>query len=342
MGIGNENCAHPNPDQYAANYLRIARAVRAAHPSLPLVLGCETQEAMSKILAAQPGIREVCDMYDVHQRKSPSEFVAAAHEFDTYPRSGAPKLFVSEYSSPRSLFPNSTTLRAAVAEALYMAGMEANGDVVEIATYGDLMQNANDATGSSGISTIIIDSNSSVGTPSWAVQQAFMLHQPVALVPSSLQCGSGAVDQQSSSPSSSSMSSSSPWPNGNGGTCSGNSVHNDEGSDDDGTMLAASVSTSTTGDIQAKLVNYGPDAVMVTVNLLHQHQEAFSSSPGSGDAAQLVTVTSKDGSPDAVNSFDAPPEVAMTRRVVTMSPNGTVSLTLPSWSVNVLKVATTS
>ena len=44
-------------------------------------------------------------------------------EFDSYPRSKYPKLFVSEYSSPRRLFPNSTTLGAAVAEAIYMAGM---------------------------------------------------------------------------------------------------------------------------------------------------------------------------------------------------------------------------
>ena len=32
---------------------------------------------------------------------APEQFLAAVHEFDAYPRSGAPKLFVSEYSSPR-------------------------------------------------------------------------------------------------------------------------------------------------------------------------------------------------------------------------------------------------
>ena len=47
----------------------------------------------------------------------------ACAEFDSYPRTKYPKLFVSEYSSPRRLFPNSTTLGAAVAEAIYMAGM---------------------------------------------------------------------------------------------------------------------------------------------------------------------------------------------------------------------------
>ena len=133
-------------------------------------------------------------------------------EFDSYPRSKYPKLFVSEYSSPRRLFPNSTTLGAAVAEAIYMAGMcaatlsltlhllgaedlqprpsveatpaderpdalrsesgcgvtrEANGDVVQLATYGDLMANSRDDHGSAGTSTILIDAARSFGSPSW-------------------------------------------------------------------------------------------------------------------------------------------------------------------------------
>ena len=50
-------------------------------------------------------------------------WTVACAEFDSYPRTKYPKLFVSEYSSPRRLFPNSTTLGAAVAEAIYMAGM---------------------------------------------------------------------------------------------------------------------------------------------------------------------------------------------------------------------------
>jgi len=81
----------------------------------------------------------LANFFDVHQRHDPTAMLQHAHEFDAYPRSGQPKVFVSEYSSPRKLFPNSTTLGAAVAEAAYMAGIEANGDVVALATYGDLL-----------------------------------------------------------------------------------------------------------------------------------------------------------------------------------------------------------
>ena len=65
-------------------------------------------------------------------------------------------MFVSEYSSPRKLFPASTTLGAAVAEAVYMAGMEANGDVVQMATYGDLIANSDDRHGSAGTSAVML------------------------------------------------------------------------------------------------------------------------------------------------------------------------------------------
>ena len=88
---------------------------------------------MQEMLREQPLIARLATVYDVHQRKTPSQFLDAAHEFDSYPRTTRyPKLFVSEYSSPRHLFPNSTNLGAAVAEAVYMAGMEANGDVVQV------------------------------------------------------------------------------------------------------------------------------------------------------------------------------------------------------------------
>ena len=79
---------------------------------------------------------------------------------------------------------------AAVAEAVYMAGMEANADVVAIATYGDLMANSADTHGSSGVSTILVNAAQSYGSPSWVVQKLFMSAQPTALVPSTLELSS--------------------------------------------------------------------------------------------------------------------------------------------------------
>ena len=65
--------------------MTIATAVRAKYPSLQLVLGCESERLvfdLRAILALQPQVAEVYDLYDVHQWKSPSQFLEAAHEFD--------------------------------------------------------------------------------------------------------------------------------------------------------------------------------------------------------------------------------------------------------------------
>jgi alpha-L-arabinofuranosidase len=330
FAIGNENCGGSMAKQYAANFLRIATAVRAAHPALRLVLGCETQEQMLAVTEAQPGVLALADMYDVHQRKDPRQMLAAAHEFDVYPREGAPKLFVSEYSSPRTLYPNSTTLAAALAEAVYMAGMEANADVVELATYGDLMANADDDHGSAGVSTISINAAGSFGSPSWVVQKLFMAAQPHVLVPSVL-----AVEGQPVIG----------WKNG--GTCNAGSSSGGGGGgggrgevggkyDDDGdvgaTMLAASVSLAADGAVQAKLINYGGQPANVTVQLELPERHA-TAAPMTAELS-LVTGESTD-----VNSFVAPRHVAIEHRSgVPILDGGRVDLALPPWSGSVLVV----
>jgi len=327
FAIGNENCGGSTATQYAANFLRIATAVRAAHPALRLVLGCETQEQMLAVTKAQPAVLALADMYDVHQRKDPAQMLAAAHEFDAYPRQGAPKLFVSEYSSPRSLYPNSTTLAAALAEAVYMAGMEANADVVELATYGDLMANAADDHGSAGVSTISINAAGSFGSPSWVVQKLFMAAQPHALVPSTLAVAGQPVIA---------------WKNG--GTCNAGSSGGGGGGggevggkyDDDGdvgaTMLAASVSLAADGAVQAKLINYGGQPANVTVQLELSERQAMAAPM----TAELSFVT---GESTDVNSFAAPRHVAIEHRSgVPILDGGRVELTLPSWSGSVLVV----
>lgn len=329
LGIGNENCNGRHFYQYAHNWYAIATAVRAKYPHLPLVLGCQTQDQMMKVLKAEPRIRTLATMYDVHQRKSPTEFLAAAHEFDSYPRAHYPSLFVSEYSSPRKIFPNWTTVGAAVAEAIYMSGMEANGDVVRMATYGDLMANTRDDHGSAGTSTILINAAGSFGSPSWVVQKLFMSAQPAALLPSTLTrthrtrasasvLGDPLGLREKSSPACVA------WANG-GGTCIIN------GTDDSpSAMFAASTSVSTAGAIQAKLVNYGSQVLALTVMLgtgftLGEHEGTLSWMSGP--------------TPETVNSFEEPRRVSVQERPVTLEERGMVFLQLPPWSVSILKLS---
>ena len=61
-------------------------------------------------------------------------------------------------------------MRAQISSGLRVVAVrarEANGDVVQLATYGDLMANSRDDHGSAGTSTILIDAARSFGSPSW-------------------------------------------------------------------------------------------------------------------------------------------------------------------------------
>jgi alpha-N-arabinofuranosidase len=309
LGIGNENCMTKSPDgkakgvQYAENYLAIAKAVRGKYPSLLLVIGCESQSQIQAVLKMQPKIIEYANIYDVHQRKDPAQFLAAAHEFDDYDRS-LPKVFVSEYSSPRKLFPNATSLGAAVAEAVYMAGMEANGDVVQLATYGDLMARPDDKHGSAGTSTILINAVTSYGSPSWVVQKLFMQHQPAALVPGTLKLNDATIVQQCES-----------WMNG--GTCD---LSNLTGS---AAMVAASTSVSSSGELQVKIINYGEQSVSITLQLQGGKQLT---------SGVLSWITGDGG--DTLNTFDHPRRVAIQQKPVAVGANNQLVLDLPKWSAS--------
>ena len=47
FAIGNEDCRVKG---YAPNFVTIAKAVRAAYPKLPLILGCEEQDQMKDMV----------------------------------------------------------------------------------------------------------------------------------------------------------------------------------------------------------------------------------------------------------------------------------------------------
>ena len=50
------------------------------------------------MLKAEPSIASLASLWDVHQRHDPTAMLQHTHEFDGYPRTGQPKVFVSECS----------------------------------------------------------------------------------------------------------------------------------------------------------------------------------------------------------------------------------------------------
>lgn len=294
LGIGNENCHSNLLPQYAYNWLEIASAVRKVYPNLTLALGCETPQQVETVLQMVPAIGAMTNtLVDFHIRYNPKSFLDNAHFFDALPRGENvwPKIFVSEYSSPRRVFPNGVDAAGAVAEAIYMLGMEANGDIVQLASYGDLLANTEDLTlrkskdyrPPAGISTILIDAKGSIGTPSWIIQTLFMQNQAFNLLPSSLH--NAVLTTKSSIPKETKLQIEE-WRNG------GTIRYEMEGQKES-SMLAVSVSTASDGDILVKAANYGTalasihvqfetharECTVDTVQVTSMESEAFHRSP---------------------------------------------------------------
>ena len=71
------------------------------------------------------------DLVDEHYYNSQSWFLANAHRYDDYDRSG-PHVFVGEYAARANPYDN--TFYSALTEAAFMTGLERNSDVVEMAS----------------------------------------------------------------------------------------------------------------------------------------------------------------------------------------------------------------
>lgn len=111
------------------------------------------------------------ELWDFHIYAPSHDLIAAANTFDdaSYHQSTS-KVYVSEYATRGDSGLGS--LRGAVAEAVFMCGLERNGDVVQMAAYAPLFVNTNfrgwlpDA--------IWFDNHQSYGTPSYWNQLMWM------------------------------------------------------------------------------------------------------------------------------------------------------------------------
>lgn len=121
LEIGNENSG----PEYEWRFHAIREAVLAKYPDLIIV-------------ANEPGREKklTCDIVDDHYYNMPEFYAENINIYDTYDRS-KPGIFVGEFSVNQTY---EGQHRAAVAEAMFMIGMERNQDVVRLASYAPLFQ----------------------------------------------------------------------------------------------------------------------------------------------------------------------------------------------------------
>ena len=174
LEIGNENGGR----EYEERYALIAKAVRAKYPNVKLVFDrwSSTRDV--------PGPRE---LRDDHFYMDPDWFMANFNRYadvKTYEGVGGDfGIFVGEYAVTRKVG-KFGSLRAAIGEAAFMAGMEHNQQTVKLAAYAPLFANVKHQRWSPDM--IYVTSDASFVNPSWEVQRLFSENRGKVVLESSV------------------------------------------------------------------------------------------------------------------------------------------------------------
>ncbi len=151
MEIGNENSG----GEYNAHYKAFADVIKAKHPEIQLISNVPVEGA-------------AVDIFDDHYYSDPAFFLGQTGHYDKHDRNKA-KIYVGEYAVTQLC--GKGNLRAALAEAAFMTGMERNGDQVVMCSYAPLFVHVNDRTWNPD--AIQFDNHRACGTPSYHVQKLF-------------------------------------------------------------------------------------------------------------------------------------------------------------------------
>ncbi|MBR6380090.1 MAG: hypothetical protein IKS07_00250 [Lachnospiraceae bacterium] len=124
LEIGNENFG----PEYLVRYELFYQALRTAYPELKLIANVHVERE------GQPA-----GIVDEHYYNTPEYFVENRQLFDDYDRKG-PEIFVGEYAVNGGN--TIASLECALAEAVFLTGMEKNQDIVRLSAYAPLFQNS--------------------------------------------------------------------------------------------------------------------------------------------------------------------------------------------------------
>jgi alpha-N-arabinofuranosidase len=162
VGIGNEDKITPEFEQ---RFKMIHDAVEAKYPNIILVGTSgpfHSGEDFDKGWAVADQLK--VDVIDEHYYVQPEWLISNQYRYDKYNRKES-KVYLGEYASWGNKLYN------AIAEALYMTGLERNGDVVSMASYAPLL--AKDKFTQWKTDMIFFNNNSYYLTPNYHVQRMF-------------------------------------------------------------------------------------------------------------------------------------------------------------------------
>ncbi len=169
LQIGNENGGPEYEERYALFY----DALKAAYPDLRLIA--------NNWAGGIPRSRPV-EIQDDHYYLDAESFMGMADQYAAHNREN-PKIYVGEYAVTKKC--GAGNLRAALGEAVFMTGLEANGDAVVMASYAPLL--VNPAWKAWNPNAIVFDKGRSYGTPSYHTQVLFAANRIDQVCPTYLE-----------------------------------------------------------------------------------------------------------------------------------------------------------
>lgn len=166
IGIGNEDKITPEFEQ---RFKMIQLAVKAIHPEITIV---GTSGPFHSGEDYEKGWKLATDLHtdviDEHYYVQPQWLISNQYRYDAYDRK-ASKVYLGEYASWGNKLFN------ALAEAIYMTGLERNGDVVSMASYAPLF--AKEKFTQWKTDMIFFNNSAYVLTPNYYVQKLFSVNK---------------------------------------------------------------------------------------------------------------------------------------------------------------------
>ncbi len=176
IGIGNEDMI---TEVFVPRFKMIYDAVQKAHPEVtvvgtvgPFYEGTDYEEGWK--LAEELNIPIV----DEHYYVAPGWYIYNQDYYDDY-RRNATKVYLGEYASHRP--DRKSTIETALSEALYLASVERNGDVVEMTSYAPLLAKDNHTQWTPDL--IYFNNNEIRPTVDYYVQQLYGQNAGTTYVP---------------------------------------------------------------------------------------------------------------------------------------------------------------
>ncbi|HVU26515.1 MAG TPA: alpha-L-arabinofuranosidase C-terminal domain-containing protein [Verrucomicrobiae bacterium] len=175
--IGNEDWFDKSKS-YDARFAQFYDAIKAKYPQLKLIstIG-DDQPETSRVKSRKP------DVLDGHYYRSVDTFLQMSPDYaNNYDRHG-PEIFIGEWAAYETSFPPwnqlsqkeppTPNLKAAIGDAVFMAAMERNSDLIKMQCYAPLLVNVNPGARQWRPNLIGYDALSVYGSPSYYAVKMF-------------------------------------------------------------------------------------------------------------------------------------------------------------------------